>query len=108
MTVGHRLTVRPCSVSLVLYFAEITETAVFQYPEDRNISLSVACAVHKILLLGDRDMARPDPVRGEAGELLRTFLRQEQRNDRSTLSRPLKCIEDPVSAFFQDGQICGG
>ena len=108
MTVRYRLTVRPRAMSLMLNFAEIAKTAVLQNAEDRNIPFPIARAEDQILLLGDGNMAGSNPVRSEAGKLPVSLLCEEKRNDRSPLSRPLKCVEDPVFAFFQDSQICGG
>ena len=108
MTVRYRLTVRPRTVSLVLNLAEKTQTAVLQNAEDRNIPFAIARAVDQIFLLGDGNMAGSDPVRSEAGKLPVSLLCKEKRNDRSPLSRPLKCVKDPVLAFFQGDQICGG
>ena len=108
MTVRYRLTVGPRAMALMLNLAEKMKTAVLQNAEDRNIPFAIARAVDQIFLLGDGNMAGSNPARSEAGKLPVSPLCEEKRNDRSPLSRPLKCVKDPVFAFFQGAQICGG
>ena len=108
MRVRHRLPVRPGTMSFILNFTGETKTAVLQDAEDRYVSLPVACTENQIFPLGDRDMAGADPVRVKSGELPRTLLPYEKRDDRASPVCPLKGVKDRVLTLFQDSQICGG